>query len=435
MTMHYFDGFDVYGYTSDPIADELSGRGWYLQDASCAMIASPFHDGVRVAPIGYAAHLTGTGYIQHDVHNWIDAAVGVNMSFDSIPVGGPYKLIELLQWNGAAYVAQYTLCVENGHFSCYSYGEVGVGALKDGDVNGTLVPNTLYTIHFYGRRSLKLVWINGVLSGYFGGYFGIDHTQAVRIYTIGTGVILDDFYTTYTQPTDWPGFYDTLYGMGYWQNSTFTPHYVLSPKPVTELLNQWTPSDAAQSLPALINDTDATYVSCNVMNTLKFGCKLEPVAFPSYHSTLHLQGNARMARTGSLPQQFWIEGRREDVTLSTTIGEEILRYFDTSTVAIGNGFIFAPIDFEHRVNIPKVFPFHRSLLGTSAGFNACDWYLRILFKPPVFTQGNSCPAIPCLARPWVYTGAGADGDGPWIPPAGPYDGWAGETCPDLFATP
>ena len=415
MTMQFFDGFDVYGDTSAPIADELSGRGWALVGASCAMVASPFHDGVTVKPIGKAAHLTGTGYLQHDVRNWLDAAVGVNMSFDSIPTGGPHKLIELLQWNGTAYVAQYTLCVENGHFSCYSYGAVGIDALKDGDIATTITPNTIYTIHFYGRRSNRIVWINGHMVGYFGGYNGIDYTQAVRIHVPGTGIVIDDFYTTYTQPTDWPGPYDTLYSMGYWQDNKFIPHYVLTPKPISEVMNQWTPSDATKSLPTLLSGDDDTYVSCDVMNTFKFGCKLEPINFPSSHTTLQLQGNTRMGRTGSLYQQFWLEGRREDITLSSTIGEELLRYFDTHTVAIGNGFIFAPLDFAHRVNLRKSFPFHRELLGTPAGFNACAWYLRILFVPPVFTQGDSCPRDACNSQLW-------------IPPTGLYSGWAGVTC-------
>lgn len=395
MTMHRFDGFDWYGdneQDSETILSELMSRGWVPNETVEAEVIDPspvWVDNEDYQPSGRAIQLSGAngGYIMKAVAPWIDTAVGYNVQFETIPSGGPHKLIEILQWGGAAYNVLYTLCLLNGRLYSYAYGEVGVDSpIQDGTTFflGTLTAGQTYSLHYYGRRSLRILWVDGEIEGYWGGYSGLSSNHAVRIYNTGSPTI-DDYYSTFTKPERWPGAYDTLLPYDYVDDEdTLYRHKVITPKPETELSNEWTLEGG--SLPTCIDGASSTYAWVDATLKKEFATHNEEVAFPCpplYN--YHIQGYACTEREGNIRNGLHFEGRYPAYDSGATIMSIISYWVHTDTVVLGLAHMNpGPRDLIRVENSSISMAYRRALTSTPDGINGIDWWGRTFERPPVF---------------------------------------------------
>jgi hypothetical protein len=404
MTMQVFDGFDWYGdneQDSETILLELASRGWIGFGGVEAEVKdpSPIWDPTQLGPamvsgdylykpLGRAIKLSGTagGYIMKGCKPWIDTAVGLNIVFETIPTGGPHKLIEIVQWGGAAYNVLYTLAILNGSLYSYAYGEVGVGShLQDGTTFflGTLSPGQVYSLHYYARRSLRILWVDGEIQGYWGGYSGLQSNHAVRIYNTGAPTI-DDAYFTHTQPERWPGAWDTLLGYDWIEDGTLYRHKVLTPKAELEIANEWTTEGGPLS--ASLKGGSDTYSWVNAMLRKEFATHNEDVGFPCpplYN--YHVQGAGCAKREGNVRNRVHFEGRYPGYDSGASIMGIVSYYIHNDTVACGTEPLApGPRDLQRLVNRVTAMAVNRQLTSTPAHLNNIDWWGRTWERPAIF---------------------------------------------------
>lgn len=414
MTMHFYDGFDWYGQQGEA-ADEIRARGWNTSDSVAveSQDATSFWQDYEYTftPYGRCLQLKGpkNQFIQMACRYWIDTACGFNVKFDLIPSGGPYKLIEFCDFINGEYYPRYTLAIHNGQFRTYAYGDIYRDTvLDDGPGYGrvTLQAGTRYGLHFYGRRNLRILYVNGVIEKYAGGFDGLDKCCSIRIYNPGRPTI-DDFYTTYTQPAIWPGAYDTLLPCGIGVDATATePGYmhprILSPQPDEDVANEWTCHGGGEGagLNACVKGTDDSYAGAYAMRLHSFGVKCEDVAYP-YAATegavrcQHIQMFCRCARMGSVRNQLFTEGRMDGQEFNydntyfdptTYMGEK----FHADTVCFGNGTIYPdPMNYSIKTLYRKQHAINRTYTATPEQLNDISWWLRQLFKPAVFGRPDT----------------------------------------------
>ncbi len=405
MTIEYFDGFDWVGdNTAGSIADDLKGRGWTLSDGINVTAAAPpdaMYEDWTFTPAGKTLRLAGTGtkYISHAVKPWIDAAVGLNFYFNSLPVGaGPHKLIELCEWSAGSMNPLYTLAIKDGQFALYAYGEIGAGAVFEGYpwFLGALQTETLYSVHYYARRSQRILYVNGRAELLRGGYGGLSNTHAVRVYDAGD-LYIDDFYNTWTQPAFWPFAYDVLFPYAYYNEITgaWAPHRVLSPKPEAELdmTGAWQVQEGG-SLVTALNGSDAVYTWKNAQEYGNFQVKLEDVDFPTTLEGFQYQGLVRCNRQGSLTSQgFFFEGRYPGIQLIyenpfLDPSSAVAKFWHEDTIAIGNGDIRpSPRDFRTEVNHARMFIRNGQVSSIATDINKINWSLIELFLPNIYALG------------------------------------------------
>lgn len=385
----------------------MQGRGWIktsgltvAASAANAFWSTAFSGQYR--PIGKMLTLTGgsSDYLARGVKPWIDTAIGLNLMFNSIPSGGPHKLLEICQFAGTSVNPLYTLALLNGRFRIYAYAEVGSG--NEVDEGGTwflgdLAADTHYCIHFYARRSLRMLYVNGRQEFLHGGYSGLASTHSVRIYPVGSPYI-DDFYQTWTQPAIWAGAYDTYFPYAYYDDATedWLPHRVLTPKPVAELdvtPDGWEAVGGA-GLIACTTGTDNTYMKKDILAPGGFQLEVEDVDFPDELLAYHWQLLARMRRLGSINQQgYYGEARIPGV--STTVQSDFMdasaaleAYWHTDTVGIANGDLKpSPKDFRTETNHARMMIMNPNASATPTWINQINWSLVDKFKPAIFTMG------------------------------------------------
>jgi len=393
MTMFRYDGFDWYGdneQDSETILLELASRGWVPGGDVEAEIIDPspiWEDVAAYQPSGRAVQLSGAAgsYIMKAVSPWIDTAVGYNVIFETVPSGGPHKLIEIVQWGGASYNVLYTLALLNGRLYSYAYGEVGAGAVQDGTTFflGTITAGQVYSLHYYSRRSLRILWVDGEIQGYWGGYSGVASNHAVRLYNTGSPII-DDFYSTYTRPERWPGAYDTLLCYDWIEDDELYRHKVLTPKPEQELVNEW--SLEGGPLSTCLKGGSDTYAWVDATLKKEFATHNEDVAFPCpplYN--YHIQGYACTEREGNIRNSLHFEGRQPGYDSGVGIMPLIQYWIHNDTVVLGwTGLDPSPRNLVRVINASGSIAMRRAVTSTPEGLNTIDWWGRTFERPPVF---------------------------------------------------
>lgn len=403
MTMEYFDGFDLVGESGEEVSQELLGRGWYSSEniQVTPLTAEGMWTNDTARPVGKMLHLgssTGnenTSYIQHHVKHWFDNAVGLNIMYATVPTGGPYKLIEFCRWSGTAMQPRYTLCIEEGEFVIYSYGEVGSGATKDATAwtVGTLQPNVIYSIHFYARLSMRLLYINGEAQALTGGLTGHDKMNCVRLYPT-TGVYVDDFYSSFTQPEIRFYHYDTLYPLA---SEDGQPHRVLTLIPIQEIDLDDTYSITGESLVDAITGSDETFAQRYIRDPGKFEVQLSEPVYHLPRRGWYAQPLVRCARYGSLPAlHFLTEARLPGFNndyegsgaFDINAQAALERWFHIDTVGIGNGDIRpSPMDTRTEVNHTRMMGMSYYVMSQSALLAQTHWSLWDRYQPDVYAQG------------------------------------------------
>lgn len=396
MTMTIFDGFDWYGdneQDSNTILAELNSRGWVPRGDVEAEVLDPspiWEDDDRYQPPGRAIKLTGAvgGHLMWACKPWIDTAVGFNVIFETVPAGGPHKVLEIVQWNGS-YNVLYTLALLNGRFYSYAYGEVGVGSpLQDGTTffMGAVEAGRTYSLHYYGRRSLRVLWVDGRVEGYWGGYSGLTSNHIIRVYNTGSPTI-DDAYLTHTQPERWPGAWDTLLPYDYIDedgDGALYRHKVITPKPVTELVNEWNLEGG--SLADCIKGGDDAFIWVDATLKKGFATHNEDVDFPSpplYN--YHTQGFCTAEREGSIKNAMHFEGRHQEFDSGVAIMPLVSYWIHNDTVVLGwAGLDPPPRDLARLTNKVTAISVRRQLTSTPEELNKIDWWGRTFEKPPVF---------------------------------------------------
>lgn len=402
MSMEYFDGFDFCGdNTEGSVLNDLLGRGWIASSGLVvtAQDAEPLWENIDAVfePWGKSIHLSGTSadYLSHKVKPWLDAAVGFNILFDSIPSGGPHKLVEVGSYIAGVLTPRYTLCINNGKFELFAYGEVGVDAVSEGNpwYTGTLSANRLYCLHYYIRRSARILYIDGVQELQRGGYAGLEEFHYVRFFT-PTSYYLDDFYQTFTQPSISPGAYDTLMPYAYYNEETGEniPHKVVTAKPIQEVdkTGEW----AGHNGTSVIEGTtgvDSAYIHKVVTGKGDWGVILEDVDWPEELYTYHWQGLLRSNRHGSVQNAgFYIEAQYPGYTpTGLTAGQlaALEAWWHIDTVLTQQAIYIPPRDFRPVVGHCRTTNRNTSYTSTPAHINNLQWFLRDKFQPKIYSQG------------------------------------------------